>query len=388
LHNCRIVADQVTPRQDLLYAFNFRAAYVSDEKQEDFITVVLDDQGQPRPETVQMLTDFDAALLTSDQAVPVSADQLRATLDAAAQVARAQVDARADELEKAIQPRLEKVLLRLSRYYRRLLDEAQSDDPGQDEVLQADLQRDLELKTAEELERHQLRVTLTPLSYAVAQAPFARRRLSLETRHSQHVVELDQNLHTGQAVPIACQHCGEPLDALALCDHGHTAHPGCLDTCRRCGLDVCRACGIQACAICGQLVCANCIARCQHCERWLCAQHVQLCAICGQAHCTDHGFRCRCCRQAYCLQHEHKGLCETCRQAQRSPVIPTPTALEGLDLARRYRWRKAANADFNIYVREHFWRGQAVIVTDKEDNVIYWEKWGLLKWLFKRLHPH
>jgi hypothetical protein len=307
-------------------------------------------------------------------------------LDAAAQLAREQVDARAGELEKALQPRLEKVLLRLSRYYRRLLDEVQSDDLAQDEALRADLQRDLELKTAEELERHQLRVTLTPLSYAVALAPFARRRLSLATQHSQHVVELDQNLHTGQATPIACQHCGEPLDSLALCDHGHTVHPGCLDTCCRCGLDVCHACGIQTCAVCEQAVCADCVSSCSYCESWLCAQHVRLCAICGQAHCTAHSFQCSCCKQVYCSQHMHKGVCETCRSALRSPVISAPPTLAAIDFAPRYRWRMASNASFDVYVGRNFWRGRAVVVTDKEGQVVHWEKWGLLQQLFERLH--
>jgi len=388
LHNCHIVADYVTPRQDLLYVFNFRAVYVSDEKQEEFITVVLDGDAQPRPRAVEMLTNFDASLLPTDQAVPTSAAQLRAMLDAAAQAARAQIDARADELESVIQPRLEKVLLRLSRYYGRLLDEVQSDDPAQDEALRADLQRDLELKTAEELERHQLRVTLTPLSYAVALAPFAQRRLSLATGHSQHVVELDQNLHTGQVAPVACHHCGEPLDSLALCDHGHTAHPACLDACCRCGRDVCHACGIRACAVCGDAVCADCIARCLHCDGWQCAQHVQFCAICGKAHCANHRFRCRCCDQVYCFQHAHKGVCETCRWAQRGVVIPAPSALAALDFARLYRWRMADNADFNIYVGRRFLRGRAVVVTDKEGRVIHWEEWGLLEWLFKKPHPY
>jgi hypothetical protein len=383
LHNCRIVEDRATPRRDLLYVFNFRAVYVSDEKQEEFITVALDGEGQPRPDAVEMLTDFDASLLPTDQAIATSADQLRPMLDAAAQVARAKIEVRADELERAIQPRLEKVLLRLSRYYRHLLDEVQSDDPAQDEALRADLQRDLENKTAEELERHQLRVTLTPLSYAVALAPFAHHRLRLATRHSQHVVELDQNLHTGQVAPVACHHCGEPLQRLALCDHGHTVHPHCLDTCCRCGRDVCHACGIHPCAVCGDAVCADCTARCTHCESWLCAQHVRLCAICGQAHCTEHSFRCRCCDQLYCFQHAHKGLCETCRQALRSAVVPTRPALAVLDFVRHYRWRMAANADFNVYVGRHFLRGRAVVVTDKAGMVLHWEKWGLLKWLFK-----
>jgi hypothetical protein len=385
LHNCRIVEDHATPRRDLFYVFNFRAVYVSDEKQEEFITIALDDEGQPRPDAVEMLMDFDANLLPTDQAVPVSADQLRPMLDAAVQVARAQIEARADELEKAIQPRLEKVLLRLSRYYRRLLDEVQSDHPAQDQALRADLQRDLESKTAEELERHQLRVTLTPLSYAVALVPFAQRCLSLATRHSQHVVELGQNLHTGQVTPIACHHCGEALDHLALCDHGHAAHPHCLDTCCRCGRDVCHACGIQPCAICGDAVCADCTARCPHCADRLCASHVQSCAICGQAHCTKHSFRCRCCDQLYCLQHAYKGMCETCRWALvRSATIPAPPALAVLDFARHYRWRQATNANFNIYVGRHFLRGRAVVVTDKEGRVIHWKKWGLLRRLFKR----
>jgi hypothetical protein len=381
LYNCQTLRNYVTSHQDLFYVFNFRAAYVSDEKQEEFVTVVLDVEGRPQPDVAGMLANLDFAQLPTFQPLQFDAHKLRQMLDLASQAAHERADARAAELEKTIQPRLEKVLLRLARYYRRLMEEVKSDDPAQDDAVRADLQRDLSRQIADELERHRLRVTLVPISYALAQVPFARHQLTLRTRHTQQIVQVGQNLHTGQVAPVLCHHCGEAVERLALCDHGHPVHPDCLSTCHRCERDVCHTCGVQPCAMCNQRVCADCVARCAYCDRWLCASHVQRCAICDQAFCTDHSFRCRLCGQLYCSQHERKGKCDTCRSALSGPIID---AARIAWLEPGYAWRQAKNQAYTIYVgRRSLWR-RLIIVTDKSGQVIHREEIGSLRGLYDR----
>jgi len=388
LHNCRLLEQQTQLTHDQFYIFNFRAAYLSDEKHEEFITVALDAEGASRPDKINELTG--GAFFPPDRPTPVDPKTLRRLLNCAGEVAHKQAEARATELEAAIQPRLQRTLLRLTTFYRRLTDEVDTGDFTQDETVRADLQRDLTRKIADELERYRLRVTLSPLSYALALVPFAHYQLTLATRHSQQTLDLAQNLFINQLESFNCAYCQKPIDYLALCDEGHAVHPSCLDTCSRCDRDKCRACGLQSCAICGQLVCADCTAICAYCDRWLCAAHLAACAICGQAYCTAHSFRCHWCEQIYCAKCEQAGECVTCHAALASPVIVAEhiPVIPGIKLDR-YQWRQAENQTFVIYMGRgqgfsSLWLGRVVIITDKAGEVAHRHNFGLWSFLFGR----
>ena len=393
LHNCRLLESQAHPGHSQFYLFNFRAIYRSTEKQEALLTVVLDAHGEPRPHLVSVLTQADA-LLSPDQPLPVESDALRQMLDRAGEVAHQQANDHAAEMEAAIQPQLEKTLLRLTTYYRRLKDEVDTGDSEQDEAVRADLQQDLTRQIADELERHRLQVTLSPISYALVLIPFAHYHMKLATRHSQQTVDFAQNLYTGQVEDLACHHCQQPLDHLALCDRQHVVHPHCLDTCRRCERDICHTCGIHSCAICQNLVCVDCVAACDRCGRWLCAQHVETCAICSASFCTDHAFYCWLCGQTYCAECQERGTCKTCRAAMADETMSQATLLtwvniEGVKLDR-YQWQIAQNNVHTVYIgqpkgRMSAWRNRLVIIIDKSGNLAHWQKVGPVRWFLTRL---
>jgi hypothetical protein len=410
LRNCRLLESQVYLSQDRFYVFNFRVSYVSDEKRETFITVSLDAEGQPAPQIQPMLAKLEANLLSPNGSLDLEPDRLPQMLELAGEVARQQAESQSIGLEEAIRSRLEKVLLRLSSYYRRLMNEVNTGDSTRDETVRVELQQELGQKIADELERHRLRVTLTPLSYAVAVTPFAHYRLALATTHSRQNLHLARNLHTGQLEPYTCHHCGEPLDHIALCDRGHGVHGRCLETCQQCGRAVCQACGIQNCAICSRSVCIDCVngeqvvsnsgvealagrATCAYCQRWLCNQHLAACAICGLTYCTQHSFYCKCCHQTYCSQCGSGAECKTCRRVLTASVIKVADipAIAGLS-PERYEWRRAKNKAFSVYIGRwtapgfiSFWlrRWQVVIVVDKAGEIVYWRKKGIVEQMFR-----
>jgi hypothetical protein len=387
LHRCRLVEIEVQAGDMPFYVFNFRAVYLSDEKQEEFMTLALDAPGQPHPTTAATLARLET-FMAPDQPTSIEREKLGRLLDQATELARQQADARAAEMERALQPRLQKVLLRLTTFYQRLAAEVDTGDPAQDETVRADLQRDLARKIADELESHRLRVTLWPLSYAIISTPLAHYQLTLATRHTQQTLALVQNLHTGGLEDFTCRHCQQPLDHLALCDQEHAVHPACLATCQRCERDICQACGIQACALCNNSVCRDCVAACAHCDRWLCAVHIAACAICGQAYCTDHSFRCRWCEQLYCVQCSIAGECQTCHAALDAPA----SEVESLPLVpglkpNRYHWRQGTNQTFVIYIGQGKgffwpWLGRVVIITNKAGEVTHWRKFGWWRLIF------
>lgn len=445
MHNCQVVESQVHTDDARYYIFNFRTVYLSDEKQEDFITIVLDSQGHHRPDKVDELTNGDT-FCTLAHPLSIAPVTLRRMLDRTGEIAREHAYDRAADLEIAAWPRLEKALLRLSTFYGRLSEEVDSGDPTQDVTTRAELKRELTRKINDELERHRLHVTLFPISYAVALIPTAQYRLTLTTRHTQQALELDQDLHTGHLESCLCFHCQKPIEQLALCDRGkHPVHPECLATCFRCDRDVCQTCDIQPCAICGKPVCFDCMVICTQCDQWLCPEqvadcptcgepvcercsascaicnislcnrhlssclvcgvqicaehswpchvcgrescetHADLCPVCGEPYCTDHRIRCQSCGQGCCTKCGVDKTCDTCRQALDSPTVPDAMIprVPGIRTGA-YSWKRAKNREHAIYLGRRR-LGRAVIVTDRAGRPVHHHKTGLLRTISKKL---
>jgi hypothetical protein len=173
------IARQTGAGANWYHLFNYRVSYISDEKEEGVITVALDEAGQPAPRLVDWLES--AAPLPQSPAAPpeVPAAELNHLLDQATAATRQRVADRLIELQQPVQHRLERVLLRLSGYYKLRMQDIGVDDPAEQERLRQELTQDLNRKIADELERHQLRVSVTPISYALAQIPTVSYQLTL-----------------------------------------------------------------------------------------------------------------------------------------------------------------------------------------------------------------
>jgi hypothetical protein len=168
-----------TARQVWYYLFNFRVVYVSDEKEESFITVAVDDVGRPVPALLDLFQQT-APLPTAPESTSLlPATRLLKLAEQAGEEVRQIAARRAVELEQSGRVRLEKILLRLTAYYRRRIDEVDTGDAAEDESVRADLQHDLEQKIADEMIRHRWRVIITPVSYAAVLLPTVHYRLTV-----------------------------------------------------------------------------------------------------------------------------------------------------------------------------------------------------------------
>ncbi|MCB0163861.1 MAG: hypothetical protein KDI79_06530 [Anaerolineae bacterium] len=170
----RLVETAVDDRQPWVQIFNFRVTYRSDEKEEMFETIVLDANGRPDP-AAEALIRSTAPLADPPEPSPA----LEPQPEQAAALMRQRAADHAAKLQQSMQTRLEKVLLRLTGFYRRLMAEIDTGQPDQAEQARADLQQELDRKIADELERHQLHLNLTPISTAVALLPFVHYRLAI-----------------------------------------------------------------------------------------------------------------------------------------------------------------------------------------------------------------
>lgn len=204
------------------YAFHFRVVYLWAEKEEAALTVLLDEAGKPLPEAwLGLLT---GAALTAPPALP-GQDQaiIEQMAERAGEVAHRLLRARAEALQVEIESRLQKIQARLDSFYRRLMEESASGDEAKDAGIRAELEADLARKLADEVERHQLQVSLTPVSWAEVFAPVGRHALALETGGDRHTLNLRRDLVFGAVEAFECATCG--ADVIDLITRPDSACP-------------------------------------------------------------------------------------------------------------------------------------------------------------------
>jgi hypothetical protein len=431
LHNVTADAES-RPSREAYVRFDLCLTYTADDRQDELLTLVLDQLGTLHPELAH---PYPGAIEWQDDALPLSVDVCERLAKVAVDLARVHADERVAQMERDLRPRLHRTLLRLSTFYSRRMDELDPEDENTPLVRQQ-LAEELERKTADELVRQQVRVTISPVSWAMLSVPEMRWRLTLRRPGGLAVpVLVRQNLHDDTTSPIHCHACTEPTTCLGVCDHGHIACPDCLHTCVVCDQDVCTACGVQRghisgewvcaqcavtcsacghlaiprntapCAVCGQRVCHACSHECPHCGKRFCQEHTVSCAICGAKRCTEQGLICHVCERPTCESHHllcpvcgqgccthhtatcalcaqsvcseclhETGLCDTCVSALTGKQVPQPGALDGLPWASRYAWRAGQNNACTVYYGEHRWgkrRLWAVVVIDSEGKLCH-----------------
>jgi len=199
---------------------------------------------------------------------------------------------------------------------------------------------------------------------------------------------------------VVCAGCGKRVGPGFYQVHPATGKPYCNDC-----LSPCPTCGAlvpetSACDICGAIFCHFCGATCDACGRHSCKEHSrhfegcghvlcadhetrcagggeeicplchEECAICGKPVCDEHTSFCRRCGQEYCRACVGRsGLCETCASLadagepvdmHSEPCADHPSVAE---LVHRYRWIRAQNQRYVIYMgRSGFLSGAVVVV--------------------------
>ena len=386
--NCAVEQADARSEEALLFGFNFRLTYTADDRREEIYTVILDADGQPHPEMQHLLkVSQDVSLKdnSSDGVVTPAKAPTRTRLVELAEEAQARAvthaETQAAALEADLHQRLHRVLVRLTTYYQRQIDEVATRDEARAEEARQVMEEDLQRKIADELESHRLRVQVRLVSTAQVGRPVRHYPVVLRSRHVTHTLALRRDLHTGELDPIPCHACEQPMTEIALCAAGHVVGADCVRTCHDCGRDVCTACGVQTCAVCRKLVCHECKHICHVCGDWACGEHFLVCPICEEETCTAHSFECKVCRQRYSINCQtQKRVCKTC--ATLEPVLPEKVIIFTRDLAelqQRYRhWWRGQNARYRIYKGERF-LGHIVVVEDRATGKMILRREGGLR---------
>ncbi|MBP8293304.1 MAG: hypothetical protein KAX65_11060 [Caldilineaceae bacterium] len=283
--------------------FNFKVTILSEEKQEDLASVVMDvqagyavtDPAQLRALSVyDTETTFDGFPLAPPRWIgagdALAVETLAALLPRAATAARGSLAERLTGLAARMEHHLLLDLARIEVYYTELeLDlhkrqaRVESGDTARrqefDDKL-AMLERERRTKIEDARARYALRVELELVNTLLITQPKVTIPVSIGNRTAtiRRTVVWDPLMH--RLEPLVCDVCGEPGEGLHLCTGGHLAHATCLaPQCVDCKRVYCQMCAsqINACVVCQRPVCRQSLITCSTCGRGTCREHQGLC---------------------------------------------------------------------------------------------------------------
>lgn len=282
---------------------NFKATLLTDEKQEQMVTVVMDVQGGYAvrdPTLLERLRAFETKPAFPHLPVapprwhtnpdPFAPPVLQALLERAQKAAVAALTDRLAGLQTRLQRLLELDHARIEDYYAALEHDLRQRmarlDPQEDErrrTLEAKiamLQTERAAKLDDARQRYQLRVAMELVNTLVIVQPKVVLPVHIGNRRVTvtRTVVWDPLMH--RLEPLPCDVCGEPDTGFHLCTNGHLAHRDCLaPQCVECNRVYCRLCADQVlnCVVCSRPVCRASARTCPECGRVTCSEHPGLC---------------------------------------------------------------------------------------------------------------
>ncbi len=289
--------------------FNFKATILSEEKQEEVVSVMMDVQaGHAVSERrhldlltlVEPETRFSgfplAPLRWGTGGEPLTAQALHELLRRAELSARASLAQRLAALAERMAHHLTLDLARLEEYYNELgadlrkrqarVDPAELARHQEFEDKLAMLKTEQRAKADDVRGRYGLRVELALVNTLLVAQPKVTLPVSISNRTTtiQRTIVWDPLMHRLEM--LVCDVCGQPGESLQLCSGGHLVHEACLaPQCIDCKRVFCQQCAaaIKGCAVCGRPVCRHSLIDCPTCGRGTCREHQGLChAVDGQ----------------------------------------------------------------------------------------------------------
>ncbi len=286
--------------------FNFKTAVLSDEKQEQIVSVLMDAHTGYRVAGAE-LVEMQATAIEPDSVLqslpdaplrwrprnnrplkkPLDQRTLAALLERAKTAVLHELSDHLKLLQKRVSRFRELDEARLTEYYDELERDLQHRLNRASADRRASLTDKLEAvkterghKLADIAERYQVRLDLTLLNLKVIQQPKLLMPVNIENRAAKISAYAVWDPLRHRLEPLVCTVCGRPIQRAYLCHNGHLAHedclaPGCID-CKRV---FCRQCAdeVGECEVCHEPLCSYSRISCHECGRGTCQAHQGMC---------------------------------------------------------------------------------------------------------------
>lgn len=286
---------------------NFKVTFVSEEKQEELVAVVMDVQAGHAVRDATVLQHLDVmnpeptfAMMPNaqprwpgagaDDGSDLAPATLQALLPRAERALRQQLTDQVTALTARMGRHLTLDLARINDYYDEMAADLQqrqrrhgndTDERQQsfaDKLTMLAAERSAKLQDARS--RYGVRVEMALVNVLLVAQPKIVLPVVISNRTATitRTVVWDPLVHRLES--FVCDVCGEPGEGLHLCTGGHLAHAACLaPQCIDCKRAFCQLCAAQVkeCVVCHRPVCAPSLVKCPTCGQGTCREHQQLC---------------------------------------------------------------------------------------------------------------
>lgn len=286
--------------------FNFKAAVLSDEKQERLVSVLMDANGG-YPVAEAELIELHATGIGPDSVLeslpdapmrwqpgdnqplnaPLDQRALAALLERAKTAVLYEMSGYLKLLQKRVSRFRELDEARLTEYYDELERDLQyrlnrASSERRDSLLDKleAIKAEREHKLADIAERYQVRLSLTLLNLKVIRQPKLLMPVNVENRTTKVSAYAVWDPLKHRLEPLVCGVCGLPIQRTYICQNGHLAHEDCLaPACIDCKRVFCRQCAadVGQCQVCHEPLCSHSRIRCNQCGRGTCQAHQGMC---------------------------------------------------------------------------------------------------------------
>ncbi len=322
---------QKIPHYRRVMEFNFRIAFLSDEKIESIYSVYLDDNG----ENVDMsLEDPEEGSLISEPEEGISysssdiSSQVEEIYEKAKEILLKKIQPQIESIEEEQKKHLSEAVARLETYYNRQKEYAKKKYKEEASAELEELSRELEQKKEELAEKHRLRTGVSLINFREVRVPYAGYQAVLLKGDRKEVIHFRRDLFKGRLLRPSCSSCKKETDSVTICkDEGHILGKCCISDCSICNVECCRICSPpEKCHICESMLCEDCRALCPVCKQVYCYERHRVkcgkcnedfclnctvkCSKCGGDFCPGHVFFCSWCNKNFCS--DHSGKCIKC----------------------------------------------------------------------------
>ncbi|UCC51613.1 MAG: hypothetical protein JSV68_21310 [Anaerolineaceae bacterium] len=286
--------------------FNFKAAIISNEKQERLVSVLMDAHTGHRvvetelietqasaiePDTVLQSLPDAPIRWQPDENQPLNNPLDQRTLTALLERAKTAVLQELSDHLKLLQKRVSRFReldeARLTEYYDELerdlqhrLDRASADRRASliDKLEAVKTERGH--KSADIADQYQVQLNLTLLNLKVIRQPKLLVPVNIENRVAKVSAYAVWDPLRHRLESLVCAVCGLPIQRVYLCHNGHLAGEDCLaPACIDCKRVFCRQCAdeVGECEVCHEPLCSHSRISCDVCRRGTCQAHQGMC---------------------------------------------------------------------------------------------------------------
>jgi len=243
---------------------NFRAVIISDERREEILTTIVDEQTLRTPrEIIDPILEMSSYMERGAEEI-MERYPLKKVYERIKQAAARNLNESLKDVETSSSRRLKRDITRLWSYYqdlkkelkkrimRRVSPEERAEEREEFSSRIKAIDLEFKRKTQDLVDKYNLKVILEPINACRVYLPKIITEYEVQRKSSKKKLNFFWNPLMKEIEPLVCEACLEDTYNIYLCDELHLVCSQCYFKCKGCGKRICKKCFPEKCPTCGR----------------------------------------------------------------------------------------------------------------------------------------